>query len=98
MIKNNSTPKTIIQKAKENTQRTLLGASDSEVISTDGIKLTNDQWMVQNIIDIKSENAILRNKPKKYKKKLNDLYITADDEELTNVHNNVVQEPIQEPM
>ena len=89
LIKKKSQHKTLVQKAKENTERTLFGACDS-----DGIRLTNDQWIIQNIIDIKSENAILRKKLEKYKKKMNDLYITAEDEELTTTHNN--QEPIQE--
>ena len=46
-------------------------------------KLTNEQFMLQSIMDIKSENAVLRTKLKKYKKRLNEFYITAEDEEVS---------------
>ena len=45
--------------------------------------MTDNQWIMQNIIDLKSDNALLRNKLKKYKKRLNELYIEAEDDEIS---------------
>ena len=57
-----------------------------------GINLTNEQWIIQSIMDNKIDNAVLRTKLKKYKKRLNDLFITAEDEDVSIP----VQQPIQQ--
>ena len=44
--------------------------------------LSNDQWMIQNMMDMKSENAIMKKKLEKYKKRLNELYFVMDDDEV----------------
>ena len=63
-----------------------------------GVNLTNEQWIIQSIMDNKIENAVLRTKLKKYKKRLNDLYITAEDEDVSIPVQQPIQQQYQEPV
>ena len=63
-----------------------------------GVNLTNEQWIIQSIMDNKIENAVLRTKLKKYKKRLNDLYITAEDEDVSIPVQQPIQQKYQEPV
>ena len=58
-------------------------AAGSVPASSNKQNLTHDQWIMQNLIDIKSENTVLKTKLKKYKKKLNDLCVVVEDDDVS---------------
>jgi len=61
------------------------------------IKLTNDMWVIQNIIDLKTENALINKKYKKLKKELRGSYVTEEVDEISEpVQVQTPQEPIHE--
>ena len=63
-----------------------------------GVNLTNEQWIIQSIMDNKIENALLRKKLENYKKRLNELYITAEDEDVSIPVQQPNQQQYQEPI
>jgi len=89
-IVNRKNTKTITQNSTEDISEEQQVPQQKSVGKT--LKLSNDQWIIQNIMDIKTENALLKTKLKKYKKRLSELYITADEDEVSVP----IQEPVQE--
>ena len=94
----NKKPKTLLQKACNDENRT---PEISKLTKNNGpIKLTNDLWIIQNIIDLKTENALITKKYKKLKKELRGSYVTEEVDEVSEPvqPQPIPEEPIPEPV
>jgi hypothetical protein len=74
----------IIKRKPNTTTQKITKNNEKEVaLNPDKIYLTDNQLMMQHIIEMRDELTVLRMKQKKYKKRLGELFYTEEDENVT---------------
>ena len=68
---------------KKPSKTTFQESAGSVPASSNKQNLTQDQWILQNMMDIKSENAVLKTMLEDYNKRLNELYGVIEDDDVS---------------
>jgi hypothetical protein len=88
-----------IIKKKQTTTTQRISKSNNEKqepFNPDKIYLTDNQLMMQHIIEMRDELTQLRMKQKKYKKRLNEMTYIEEDENVTEPVKEEIREPVKE--